>query len=744
MLFLSCNSREQDLRQLRELCRSLRLSTKGNKADLASRLRALSERQNEWKNHLGTGARRQHRRGPQVKGKKTAAKASVKRRETLFGSNGMNQQIAGSSSGVPTQLMTERFIDTRSPQQKAFLLLTVTTPLTGNDSGIEPDRTLKLGNGTVLSFKLSTVPTAPSADLAKNIPRLAKMWDDTLPGWNPSLGLLYIHGHPIALKYWPDVYKYPPRGQVNRWNPVKRVYLNWKTVALCWHQMGAKSIAELKLPNQEGPELDLQVGLGSLVIEEEKYFSDNFIDLPGRINTLASGSHSFIPWILGPFSYLPNLLVSLAFKVADFLIMTVSRYAPLPAAIIHTDNLRRVRIDLPPGVVLNINLPKLWISHPLYWRWSKGVNDDGKRQYSVLTPAMFREYLLFSHSLSTNAKSYSWGVPFGYEDFATMFNNQDIDEKLVEWNHASKEFFWPENGIRITKSMIDLEPYGHCAVPVIYPELVTLLFQRIDGSLNIERIISLANQAVKSLTETISQNPPVPYSDNPNPRRSHFPYRRAENRYNPIQEGNRVRNVGAPLASTLPVKNRGRVLAQNAATYEEHHVPSPAAPFASIPRPPAAASSRPGHTNSAFSSQTIPLAPPPSLSNPAVAIQGPVSNPSIQQPDPAHFSQALTQSISNAFEPSSHQPHVPPVATINPQHLVGDPTIPNTSTRERGGHKNIGVRSESRAGAQAELDSENGSLTGIESVSHGNGTGGAVQQDGSMQVDEHGLFDFTD
>lgn len=52
-----------------------------------------------------------------------------------------------------------------------------------------------------------------------------RMWDDDWPTWNPSEAVLRIQGEPIALKHWPDVYKYGKSGQ---WAGTKKNWTQWQ------------------------------------------------------------------------------------------------------------------------------------------------------------------------------------------------------------------------------------------------------------------------------------------------------------------------------------------------------------------------------------------------------------------------------------------------------------------------------------------------------------------------------------
>lgn len=87
-------------------------------------------------------------------------------------------------------------------------------------------RSLRLGNGTLISFTEDDVPDPPVLSFSDhaNIPFLNRMWDDTSEYWDGQSKLI-IHGQPIAIIYWPEVYAYSKKGQ---WKGVKGNWFNWK------------------------------------------------------------------------------------------------------------------------------------------------------------------------------------------------------------------------------------------------------------------------------------------------------------------------------------------------------------------------------------------------------------------------------------------------------------------------------------------------------------------------------------
>lgn len=83
---------------------------------------------------------------------------------------------------------------------------------------------LKLGDGTEVSFSVSSVPDPVAVTFTQDIPRLNAMWDDTSPHWGGE-SVLTIKGHPIPIVYWPDVYRY---GKFGQWQGTKSCWTDWR------------------------------------------------------------------------------------------------------------------------------------------------------------------------------------------------------------------------------------------------------------------------------------------------------------------------------------------------------------------------------------------------------------------------------------------------------------------------------------------------------------------------------------
>ena len=92
---------------------------------------------------------------------------------------------------------------------------------TGNSGGL---RHLKLGDKTVVSFTVDSIPDPVAVSFVHNIPRLNSMWDDTSHHWGQE-SVLTIKGHPIPIVYWPDIYRY---GKTRQWKGTKSSWADWR------------------------------------------------------------------------------------------------------------------------------------------------------------------------------------------------------------------------------------------------------------------------------------------------------------------------------------------------------------------------------------------------------------------------------------------------------------------------------------------------------------------------------------
>jgi hypothetical protein len=85
-------------------------------------------------------------------------------------------------------------------------------------------RHLKLGDGTTVSFSISSMPDPVAVTFVQDIPRLNAMWDDTSSHWEGE-SVLTIEGHPIPVVYWREIYRY---GKVGQWKGMKSRWTDWK------------------------------------------------------------------------------------------------------------------------------------------------------------------------------------------------------------------------------------------------------------------------------------------------------------------------------------------------------------------------------------------------------------------------------------------------------------------------------------------------------------------------------------
>ncbi|KAK6966936.1 hypothetical protein R3P38DRAFT_3380836 [Favolaschia claudopus] len=90
-------------------------------------------------------------------------------------------------------------------------------------------RTLQLAGGRLFTFGESDVPDPPAISFAhRGVESLASEWDDNSPNWAGRSSLV-INGVPIAVKYWPLVYKY---WKTTQWDGTKKNWFDWKSIML--------------------------------------------------------------------------------------------------------------------------------------------------------------------------------------------------------------------------------------------------------------------------------------------------------------------------------------------------------------------------------------------------------------------------------------------------------------------------------------------------------------------------------
>ncbi|KAG6826039.1 hypothetical protein H0H92_001352 [Tricholoma furcatifolium] len=113
-------------------------------------------------------------------------------------------------------------------------------------SELETSRRIELGD-IVLTITRSQVPEPPATSFVKDIQRLNEMWDDTSPFWKGKSDLV-IAGHPIALVYWPHIFKYWHHGY---WAATKTKWAEWREVVY-YYRAGTPEQFRTAFMNSEG------------------------------------------------------------------------------------------------------------------------------------------------------------------------------------------------------------------------------------------------------------------------------------------------------------------------------------------------------------------------------------------------------------------------------------------------------------------------------------------------------------
>ncbi|KAF9232473.1 hypothetical protein BU15DRAFT_54964 [Melanogaster broomeanus] len=93
-------------------------------------------------------------------------------------------------------------------------------------------RMLQLGDGTILTFTMADVGDPSAVSFCRDIARLNAMWDDSSPDWQGD-SVLVIKGHPIAIKHWPEVYRYAWNQQ---WQGTKHKWGCWRDITERYRQ----------------------------------------------------------------------------------------------------------------------------------------------------------------------------------------------------------------------------------------------------------------------------------------------------------------------------------------------------------------------------------------------------------------------------------------------------------------------------------------------------------------------------
>ncbi|KAG1782527.1 hypothetical protein EV702DRAFT_961133 [Suillus placidus] len=98
---------------------------------------------------------------------------------------------------------------------------------TTTKDNLETVHYLRLGDGTTVSFTVSSIPDPVAVTFIQNIPRLNAMWDDVSLHWEGK-SILCIEGRPIPLVYWPKIYHY---GKEHQWQGTKARWTDWRVIS---------------------------------------------------------------------------------------------------------------------------------------------------------------------------------------------------------------------------------------------------------------------------------------------------------------------------------------------------------------------------------------------------------------------------------------------------------------------------------------------------------------------------------
>ncbi len=135
-------------------------------------------------------------------------------------SPGLSAASPATSSSLPPSPLT----------QNSLPMSSVATPSSeSSENAVAQMRTLRLGNGTILTITEADILNPPAISFASDFPRLNRMWDDTSIHWDRQ-SVLIIHGCPIALIYWKDIYtaKSGISWKPGQWKGIKGKWFDWK------------------------------------------------------------------------------------------------------------------------------------------------------------------------------------------------------------------------------------------------------------------------------------------------------------------------------------------------------------------------------------------------------------------------------------------------------------------------------------------------------------------------------------
>ena len=92
---------------------------------------------------------------------------------------------------------------------------------------------IRVAHDRTLMVMVSSIPDPPNISYHKDIDKLSRVWDDTLPSWSPheapfSIAVPFsavnekVH---VALVYWPQIYM---KGRPQHWDHAKKSWSEWK------------------------------------------------------------------------------------------------------------------------------------------------------------------------------------------------------------------------------------------------------------------------------------------------------------------------------------------------------------------------------------------------------------------------------------------------------------------------------------------------------------------------------------
>ncbi|KAJ6448826.1 hypothetical protein C8R45DRAFT_225097 [Mycena sanguinolenta] len=128
----------------------------------------------------------------------------------------------GSDSSAPAEYIVTSSPTCPTNQQPADSTIPTATSCTSRTTASKANRSVHLGDGTVVTINDVSQITVPATSFAENIERLNQMWDDTSPYWKND-SVVTIDNHAIALSYWPKIFK-----NTGLWSAHKSNWTEWK------------------------------------------------------------------------------------------------------------------------------------------------------------------------------------------------------------------------------------------------------------------------------------------------------------------------------------------------------------------------------------------------------------------------------------------------------------------------------------------------------------------------------------